>query len=787
MSAPRTRAGSLDIDWKARWIEPVEAPDSPPVHRLAQHLRGEIDLDDGFTSAVLHVTAHGIYEAFVNGVRVGDLELTPGFTSYRERLQVQSFDVTELLTSGPNVIGAILSDGWWRGRHGIVRAVDAYGATTALLAQLHVIGPSGEVVHGTDATWRSTPSHILAADLMAGEVHDLRRRVERWAQPGAAGTGWEPVRVADHGFDTLCAVVGPPTRRIEVLPARTVDQLPSGRFVVDFGQHSNGWIELCDLGPAGTVSTITYGEALDADGEVIQDNIGWSPLAMRLPVEVPFQTDVVISVGDGSTFEPRHSTKGFRYVGIEGHPGPLAPDDLRSIVVHTDLRRIGTFACSDDRINRLHEVAVWSFRGNACEIPTDCPTRERAGWTGDWQLYVETAAYLYDVTDWSRRWLFDAAAEQLPDGRISQIAPDPTPDAKWWRDGHGSAGWGDAIVHVPWELYRSTGRTDVLAEQLEAMCRWVDYAAGAAAGGRHRSRVERSVAPAPHERYIWDTGWHFGEWSAPGDPDTDLRERDHGPVATAYLHRSAAELSQIAGILGRHDLADRYGELAAHVADAWRTEFLDDDGHLRAATQANLARAIAFGLVSGGARDQAAADLVQLIRAAGMHLGTGFLATPLLLPVLADTGHLDVAYELLFQDSPPSWLHMIDRGATTIWEAWDAVHDDGSAHGSLNHYSKGAVISFLHRYTAGLQLVSPGYARFRVAPRPGGGITAASTAHEAPAGRIQVEWTGTAEAGTSFVTVPPGAVAELALPDGSSNVLEAGRHERRWGRAPALP
>src|SRR5688572_19310904 len=293
-----------------------------------------------------------MYEAFVNGARVGDDELLPGFTAYRKRLQAHTFDVTELVRPGPNAIGVLLSDGRWRGQHDASRIANAYGASTAVLAELHIEHASGEVVIvGTDASWRSTSSHILAADVIAGEVHDLRRRIADWAHPDADRSTWDRVRVCDHPRDTLIAAVGPPVRRIEELPAVSVHELSSGRQVVDFGQNSNGWVRLNDLGPAGTTLTITYGELLDETGDVTQENVV-GPGAAKHAGAVPFQTDVVMSAGDGSVFEPRHSTKGFRYARIEGYHGALDPSSITSVVVHSDLRRIGGFTCSDQRINR---------------------------------------------------------------------------------------------------------------------------------------------------------------------------------------------------------------------------------------------------------------------------------------------------------------------------------------------------------------------------------------------------------------------------------------------------
>jgi alpha-L-rhamnosidase len=781
--------GRLDPGrWTAAWVEPIEAPDSPERQRPAYLLAGRFELPGAFAAATLHATAHGVYEAFVNGARVGDLELTPGFTSYRRRLQVQTFDVTALARVGENVLGAVLSDGWWRGQSGVAHRVDDYGKTTALLAQLVVSLRSGEAItFGTDATWRSRRSHILRADLIAGEVHDLRERVAGWAEPGSDRSSWDGVRVVECGFAELCASPAPPVRRVQELRPVSIREIAPGRRVVDFGQNSSGWVRLRNLGPAGTRITLTYGEALDRDGDVTQDHVA-SGLSSARGEGVPFQVDSVISAGvHGDVFEPRHSTKGFQYVRVEGHPG-LGADDITCVVVHTDLRRIGSFECSDRRLAAIHRIAEWSFRANACDIPTDCPTRERSGWTGDWQIYVDTAAYLYDVTGFTTKWLRDLAADQRADGAVTNLVPEPHPlddrEPAYWRDLVGSAGWGDAAVHVPWEIYRATGDAQILAEMWPSMTAWVEFAARAAASGRHRSRIERSPVPAPHERYLWDSGFHFGEWLEPGEDARDAIRRaltsDPGAVATAYLFRSASELARIAALLGRGVEAERYARLAGRVREAWQREFVGGDGRITPHTQATLVRALAFDLVPEALRARTAGDLVRLIRQAGTHLGTGFLATPFLLPVLADHGHLDLAYELLLQGTEPSWLLMIERGATTVWEEWGGIDADGNPHASLNHYSKGAVISFLHRYVAGLQLLEPGYRRFRVAPRPGGGLTRARTHHDSPHGRISVGWERVGDRFDLEVEVPPGTEAELALPDGTAGTLTSGAHRRSW-------
>lgn len=770
-------------DWTAHWVAPVEGDDRPARQRPVHQLTGRLEVDGEVASAQLHVTAHGIYEPFVDGVRVGDQELTPGWTAYRARLQVQSHDITDLLTPGRHVVGALLSDGWWRGQNSVARRVDDYGTTTALLAEVVITYRDGRTAtFGTDASWRSTPSHVLGADLIAGEVHDLRRRVD-WA----TGDPGDPVRVEDHGTDRLVTPSAPPVRRIEEIRPAAVRRLGPGRWVVDVGQNISGWVRLARLGPAGTTVTLTHGEWLDADGDVTQEHL--YARSIQTEVDLAFQTDVVTSAGTpGDVFEPRHSTKGFQYVRVEGDLDDLTADDVTAVVVHTDLAAVGGFSCSDPRIDALHRMADWSFRTNACDIPTDCPTRERAGWTGDWQIFVETAAFLYDVTGFNRKWLRDLAAEQRADGRVTNLVPESHPGderpPEFWPITEGSSGWGDAAVHVPWVQWRTTGDTAILAEQYDSARRWVDFAAGAAAAGRHPTRVARAVDAAPHETYVWDTGWHYGEWLEGGESlDEAIAAAlvaDAGAVATAYLHRSARELAEIAEVLGHDDDARRYAELAGSAGDAWRTEFLAADGRTTPDTQATYARALAFGLVPDDLRAAAADRLVALVREAGTHLSTGFLATPFLLPVLADTGHLDVAYELLLQDTEPSWLVMVDRGATTVWEEWGGVDADGAPHASLNHYSKGAVITFLHQHVAGLQALAPGYRSIRVRPRPGGGLTHARAHHDSPHGRIEVAWRVEGGHGHLDLTVPDGVDATVELPDGSSTSLGGGGHALTW-------
>lgn len=770
----------------ATWISPAEGTVSSWGRRPAYALRRRFEVVRR-TPVRLYATAHGIYELFLNGVRLGELELTPGFSAYRARLEVQCFDVTDLVAPGANTLVAMLSDGWYRGRHGFERRADGFGTRTSLLAA--AMDADGQPLLLTDQRWQCRPSHIWRADLMDGQGEDLRRRDPGWFD-GHDDGGWAAVEAST---DPLCAdrrrlvaPGAPPVRRIDEIAPASIDLSRPGRAVLDFGQNINGWVRLTDLGPSGTHLTLTHGESLDAAGAVTIDHLRAFVFATgdRLPAG---QVDEVISAGrPGEQFEPRHTTHGFRYVQIDGVPAGLNLAGARAIVVHSDLDRTGEFACSDPRLERLHEVVRWSMRDNTCSVPTDCPQRERSGFTGDWQVFVSTAALMADVNAFSRRWLRDLAADQWPDGRVPTIVPNPSgnrPSGNRFEDASaGSAGWGDAAAIVAWELWRAYGDREALAEQLPAMRHWVAYAAGCAANARHPDRAAARPHPASHERYLWDTGFHFGEWLEPDRPTALDPSVDHGITATAYLHRSAAITAAAAGVLGLDDVAEAHQRIADGAKAAWQAEYLTPEGILTQERQAHYVRALAFELVPEGLRQAIANRLAHLIHANHDRLNTGFLATGPLLPVLADHGHSELAHRLLTATGTPSWLGMLDAGATTMWEHWEGIGPDGVVTGSLNHYSKGAVAAFLHSHIAGLRLPQfpsgdeAGYRRVIVRPTLLPGITSATTRQKTVAGPLEVGWRAGGGELRLHVDLPPGTVADVELPGGLTCQLR-GRSE----------
>lgn len=775
--------GLLDPDWTASWISPAEEADPGYGQRPAHILAAKFVLQAEVASARLYSTALGVYTVAVNGLRAGTAELSPGSTSYDRTLYAQAADVTSSLKLGHNRIDIEISDGWYRGQVGAFRLPAGWGTTLGARAELHMeLADGSHQVVVTDDNWSSAPSTTTRADLMDGQTVDFTVTA---ASPAKALIGVADAPPIDWS-------PAPPVRVIESRAPEHVEEVRQGVWVADFGQNASGWIRLEDLGPDGTRTVIEYGENLDPEGDLTTSHL--DSHRPGEPARIFAQRDEVVAGALVEVFEPRHTVHGFQYARISRDGAALDPSALTMQVVHTDLRRTGEFSCSNEDLNHLHRIGEWSFLGNAVDVPTDCPTRERLAWTGDYQVFISTATRLRDMLGFSRKWLRSVRDDQLQDGRIANFSPDGRRIKNNLDDQFammtGSAGWGDAIVAVPWDLYKAYGDDAVLAENWDAMTRWVQWALEKAQTTRHHSRAQASTDPEPFEQYLWDGTFHWGEWTEPKKRDADGKlidpvqdnpmawfMADKGEVGTAYLYRSTATLARIAHVLNRTEEASQYTAIADSVREAWQAAYLRPDGTTATDSQASYVRALSFGLLQEQACGPAVDRLVELIRSADTHLGTGFLSTGDLLPVLVEAGRDDVAYELLLQRTAPSWLYMVDKGATTIWEAWEGIDDAGNAHESLNHYSKGTVLRFLHEYTLGLRQDqdSVAWRSIVIAPTPGPGLTWARGSHETPNGTIQVHWQLDGVELRIDADIPANTTARIIFPDGSEHPAGPGR------------
>ncbi|WP_327692530.1 glycoside hydrolase family 78 protein [Streptomyces sp. NBC_00459] len=747
-------------------VSPAGAPsDSPGPGTL---LRTGFTVRGPVHSARMLITALGVYETELNGTVVGDVVLAPGWTSYHHRHRYQTFDVAGLLRPGPNAWGAHLADGWYRGLLGFNGGTrNLYGSRTGLLAELHITYADGTTQTVTTGPgWRAGTGPVVVTGLYEGETHDARLEQPGWSAPGFDDSAWPPVQILG-GFDpsVLFPADSPPVRRVEEFGPVCVSGNDQGRVVVDFGQNLVGRLRIRVRGEAGHTVTLRHTEVLE-NGTPSARSLGGAEATDRY---------VLRGDADAEEWEPRFTFHGFRYAELEGWPGELGPGDITAVVLHSDLRRTGWFACSDPSLERLHENVVWSMRGNFLDVPTDCPQRdERLGWTGDAQVFAPTASFLYDVRDFLASWLRDLAAEQAADEDgvppvMSPAVPLRFQSAPPPSGNRPMAGWGDATVVVPWTLYERYGDTEVLRAQYPSMRGWVDT-------------VDAVAGPG----HVWGEGFQFGDWLDPtAPPSMPPKSSTSGPlVATAYFAYSARLLARTAEVLGEKEDAAHYHALADSVREAFRDRFHRGGGLLHEETQTAYALALCFRLIDDDAeRGRAGERLAALVAARGHRIGTGFLGTPLICDALTDTGHADTAYRLLTQRECPSWLYQVDRGATTIWERWDAVLPDGSLNpsplNSLNHYSYGAVADWLHRTVAGLAPAEPGYRRIRFRPLPGGGITWADAAHETPYGRAESSWRIENGELRLDVLVADGATATVEMPGSAPVEAGPGRHSFR--------
>ncbi len=731
-------------DWSAQWIGPAAAlHDSSGAP--APMLRHDFTLRGPVRSARMYVTSLGLYEVHLNGRRVGDEQFTPGWTSYSKRLQYQTYDVTTLLQPGPNALGALLGDGWYRGFLGFATRRNTYGRQVALLLQLDITYTDGRTDRVTTGPgWRTSVGAIRFADIYKGERYDARLEADGWSRPGFDDRAWTLAEVRAPVTAALVAPVAEPVRRLQEITPVAILHSPRGETLFDLGQNMTGWVRLRVRGPAGTTITLRHAEVLDSFGNLYTANL-----------RAADQTDrYTLRGGVEEVYEPHFTYHGFRYVAVEGLPTPPQLTTVTGIVVSSDLAPTGTFVTSDTMLNHLQHNIVWGQRGNFLDVPTDCPQRdERLGWTGDAQVFARTASFNSDVSGFFAKWLTDLAADQHPGGSVPWVIPNPLGgDSVRFA---AAAGWGDAATVVPWTMYLMYGDRGVLARQFESMRQWVDYA-------------HRRAGPS----LLWNTGDHFGDWLAWHSDDASYPGATTGKdlIATAYLAHSADLVARAAAVLGRDADARTYRALFEGVRTAFRQEFVSPNGRVGENTQTAYALALNFGLLTETETGEAVERLVGDIARHDGHLSTGFLGTPEISRALSDHGQLGAAYQLLLQRTYPSWLFPITRGATTMWERWDGIGPDGAfqetSMNSFNHYAFGAIGDWMYRTIGGINVdpSAPGFKHALIAPRPGGGLTSASQTLETPYGRLHSAWTSSPDSLTLEVDVPANTSATITLP-----------------------
>lgn len=739
-----------DTEFAAQWIGP--APETDTIKRPSPYFRKDFQVDKPIQRATAYITAHGMYEARINGQRVGDAYLSPGWTSYATRLQYQQYDITGLLRQGANAVGAVLGNGWYRDYLAWGDSRNHYGKDISLLLQLDITyadGTAERVV--SDGSWVSRTGPILNAELYDGETYDSTLEFPGWDTAGFDDSAWQPVRVEAFGKANLIATENEPVRKHETFKPLEILTTPEGDTVVDFGQNLVGWVQLKLSGTTGQQVSLQHAEVLTKEGNFYTDNLRAAD--QKATYILDGSTDQVL--------EPHFTFYGFRYVKVAGFTPSV--DNMTGIALYSDLEQTGSLTTSDPLLNQLQHNIQWGLRGNFLDVPTDCPQRdERLGWTGDAQAFFRTAAYNRNVNAFFSKWLKDLAADQLDNGSVPFVVPNVLgPQAA------GSAGWADVSTIIPWESYLLFGDRELLQTQYPSMKAWVEYI---------RSRSTEN---------LWNTGFHFGDWLfyRPHD-DNDGRSAvtDKYLIAQSFYAYSTGLLLKAARVLGQTEDVQAYSRLLEQVKEAYRREYLTDSGRLVSGTQTAYVLALQFDMLPEGQRQQAADRLVANIEDYGYHLTTGFLGTPYLAHVLSRFGHPEVAYRLLMQRSYPSWLYPVTMGATTIWERWDGIKPDGSFQvptmNSYNHYAYGAIGDWMYQHIAGIQALEdgPGYRHFRIAPTPGAGLERAEGRMQSFYGEIVSSWAFEGGRFMLQLRVPVNTTAELVFPYGTpESIREGGR------------
>ncbi len=732
--------GLLDkTDWAVKWITgnyTVNKRERYPVDCF----RTKLTVKKEVRSARLYSTACGLYEAELDGKKIGDFCFAPGLTDYRKRVQYQTCDVTDRLTLGDHELTAQLADGWYRGSVGAWGIRNQYGIETRLLIQLEIEYVDGtQETLGTDETWDwSNDGPIRFADNKDGEI------VEAFRMPFYRGKAKE----TSHPVVPTASNSVPVTEHERFQPVITT--APNGKKLLDFGQNLAGYVAFKVNARVGQRMLWRFGEMLDQNGNLTLKNIQLSTKRKTTPLQ-----QIDYTCGEGrNTYKTTFAVFGFRYAEVETDV-ELQPENVEVIAVYSDMEETGSFHSSNALLDKLAEATKWSTKSNSLDIPTDCPTRERHGWTGDAQIFFETAAYLFDYAAFAKKYLRDMYDWQKRDGRLPQIAPYGGVDFYMWTM-NGSVGWADAGVLIPYRFWKLYGDREILAEFYDRMKKYAGF-------------MIRRISPDGAVR----RGQSYGEWAEP----TEVKPNDwkdmvfpHPEVSTAYTVYVLDVMSEIAQELRHPEDAVKFRAVSEKCKAAYQKEFgkeLDTD------RQALLVRPLAFDLLNREQTAFARKRLIQALENYGWRLGTGFLSTPLILDVLSDID-IEAAYRLLENEEMPGWLFMPKNGATTIWESWEGTQAQGGI-ASLNHYSKGAVCEWLFKTMCGIRV--DGENHFTIAPRPGGHFTHAKACYTSVYGRVESGWERKDGKTVYTISVPANCAAEILLPGGTTQFVTAGIYE----------
>jgi alpha-L-rhamnosidase len=704
-------------DWKAKWIEsglPSDTVNGPVIM-----FRKSFSASKKIKSATAFITVHGMYEAFINGKKMGDAFLTPGWTSYHKRIQYQVYDVTSMLDKGENAIGVMIGSGWYRTALAWNDNKNIYGKKLGLLFQLELKFEDGsQETVVSDGSWKtSDEGPVRVSEIYNGETDDARLEQTGWDKTGYDDHKWQTVIEKNYPMTNLTGTYNETVKKHEVFHPVNMFRTPNGEQIIDFGQNLVGWAQFKLRGKAGETLIVDHAEVLDKAGNFYTENL-----------RAAKARNTYILNGKGEEFfEPHFTFQGFRYIRVSGNINEIRKEDVSAVTLYSDMQPTGQFSCSNPMLNQLQHNIQWGQKGNFLDVPTDCPQRdERLGWTGDAQAFSRTASFNMGVHNFFSKWLKDVSADQNADGRVPFVVPNVLDSTAG-----GSAGWADASTIIPWNMWLAYGDPLILEEQYPSMKAWVGF------------MKDHS------QNFLWNRGFHFGDWLfyRPAD-DNDGRAAvtDKYLIAQCFFAHSTQLLINAAEVLNKSEDVKYYTGLLKQIKEAFLKEYVTPSGRLVSSTQTAYVLALQFDMLPEDLRSQAARRLTENVHDYDNHLTTGFLGTPYLCHVLSRYGYDSLAYTLLLQDTYPSWLYPVKMGATTIWERWDGQKPDSSFQtpgmNSFNHYAYGAIGDWMYRNISGIDTYAdgPGYKKIIVRPHTGGQLDYANASLETSYGKLVVQW-----------------------------------------------